>query len=155
MRRKDREILNMDEILGIIKKCDVCRLALFDDEYPYIIPMNFGFEYQGQQIVIYLHCANEGKKLDIIKRNNKVSFEMDCSHKLIQDTMPCNCTMEYESVIGHGIIEIMNENKEKALTELMKHYSNEETFNFPDKIMQATTALRITVEKITGKHLKK
>lgn len=155
MRRKDREILNIDEILEIIKKCDVCRLALFDEEYPYIIPMNFGFEYQDQQIIIYLHCANEGKKLDIIKKNNKVSFEMDCSHKLIQGDLPCDCTMEYESVIGNGIIEIMRENKEKALTALMKHYSNKETFDFPDKMLQATTTLKITVEKITAKHLKK
>ncbi|MHB8062808.1 MAG: pyridoxamine 5'-phosphate oxidase family protein [Ruminiclostridium sp.] len=155
MRRRDREVLKIDEILEIIKKCDVCRLALFDEEYPYIIPMNFGFEYQNQQIIIYLHCANEGKKLDIIKQNNKVSFEMDCSHKLIQGSAPCDCTMEYESVIGNGRIEIMHENKEQALTSLMKHYSNEESFNFSDKMLQATTTLKITVEKITAKHLEK
>jgi len=155
MRRKDREILNMDEILEIIKKCDVCRIALFDKEYPYIIPMNFGFEYQNQQIILYLHCANEGKKLDLINKNNKVSFEMDCSHKLVQGNTPYDCTMEFESVIGNGIIEIMHENKERALSVLMQHYSKEETFTFSDKMLLATTTLKITVESITAKHLKK
>jgi len=155
MRRTDREILNMDEILEIINKCDVCRLALFDEEYPYIIPMNFGFEYQNQRIIIYLHCANEGKKLELIYKNKKVSFEMDCSHKLIQGNKPCDCTMEYESVIGNGIIEIMKDNKEEALTALMKHYSKVEIFTFSDKMLLATTTLKITVEKITAKRLKK
>jgi len=155
MRRKDREIVNIDEILEIVKKCGVCRLALIGEEYPYIVPMNFGFEYQDQQIIIYLHCANEGKKLELIKKNNKVSFEMDCSHKLIQGDTPCDCTMEYESVIGNGNIEIMHENKEKALTSLMKHYSNEESFNFSEKMLQVTNTLKITVKKITAKRLKK
>lgn len=155
MRRKDREITDMDEILEIIKRCDVCRLALFDEEYPYIIPMNFGFEYNNSQTTIYLHCANVGRKLELINKNNKVCFEMDCSHKLIQGTEPCDCTMEYESVIGNGTIVIMKENKEVALTALMKHYSQEETFTFSDKMLLATTTLKITVESITAKRLKK
>lgn len=154
MRRKDREILDMNEILEIMRKCDVCRIALFDEEYPYIIPMNFGLEYNNSKITIYLHCANEGKKLELIKRNNKVCFEMDCSHKLIQGNESCDCTMEYESVIGNGSIEIMKDNKEKALTALMKNYSKEETFHFSDKMLQVTTTLMITVENITAKHLK-
>lgn len=154
MRRKDREIVDINEIIEIMRKCDVCRLALFDEEYPYILPMNFGLEYTNSQIIIYMHCANEGKKLELIKKNNKVSFEMDCSHKLIQGTMPCDCTMEYESVIGNGTIEIMHENKEKALTALMKNYSKEETFHFSDKMLQVTTTLMLTVKNITAKHLK-
>lgn len=154
MRRKDREILDMNEMLEIIKKCDVCRLALFDEEYPYIIPMNFGYTYIDSQLVIYMHCANEGTKLELIRKNNKVSFEMDCSHKLIQGSAPCDCTMEYESVIGKGILEIMTDNKEVALTALMKHYSKEEIFTFSEKMLHATTTLKITVENITAKRLK-
>ena len=42
MRRKDREITDFDEMMKIIAKCDTCRLALFDDEFPYIVPLNFG-----------------------------------------------------------------------------------------------------------------
>ncbi|MDD3174060.1 MAG: pyridoxamine 5'-phosphate oxidase family protein, partial [Herbinix sp.] len=89
MRRQDREVTNMDEIITIMKKCDVCRLALFDEEFPYIIPMNFGFTYQNGEIELYFHCAKAGKKLDLINLNPKVGFEMDCSHRLILDEKDC------------------------------------------------------------------
>lgn len=155
MRRKDREVVNIDDILNIIEKCDVCRIALSGDEYPYIVPMNFGYEYKDSKLFIYLHCANEGKKLDLIKKNNRVCFEMDCSHKLVKGKTPYECTMEYESVIGIGTIEIMKDNKQHALTLLMKHYSDEETFTFTEKMLLPTTVLKITADEITGKSLKK
>ena len=83
MRRKDREIKDLNDIMAIIKKCDVCNLAFFDEEYPYIVPLNFGVTLLDGTITLYFHGANAGKKLDLIKKNNKVGFEMDCSHKLI------------------------------------------------------------------------
>lgn len=46
MRRKDREITDFQEIIATIKKCDVCRLAWNDQDYPYIVPMNFGLDVQ-------------------------------------------------------------------------------------------------------------
>lgn len=155
MRRKDREVVNIDEIIEIINKCDVCRIALFDEEYPYIIPMNFGFEYSNSQIIIYLHCANEGKKLDLINKSSKVCFEMDCSHKLVKGKTPYECTMEYESVIGTGKIEIMGLDKEKALTAIMKHYAADESLSFTDKMLQVTTTLKITADEVTAKRLMK
>ncbi|MDF2587373.1 MAG: pyridoxamine 5-phosphate oxidase family protein, partial [Anaerocolumna sp.] len=42
MRRTDREITDLNQIVDIMKRCDVCRLAFFDKEYPYIVPLNFG-----------------------------------------------------------------------------------------------------------------
>ena len=154
MRRKDREIVDIGEMIQIIQKCDVCTLALFDEEYPYIVPMNFGWDCNNSQIDLYFHCANEGKKLELIQKNHKVSFEMDCSHKLISGERPCDCTMEYESVVGNGTIEIVNANKEKALTAIMKNYSKEKTFEFDERMLRAVTVLKLTVEKITAKHLK-
>lgn len=44
MRRKDREITDFDEIVAIMRKCDVCRIAVNDGDTPYIVPMNFGLE---------------------------------------------------------------------------------------------------------------
>ena len=67
--------------MNIVKKCDVCRLALFDEDYPYIVPLNFGVDMEDEQMYLYFHCANQGKKLDLIKQNNKATFEMDCEHK--------------------------------------------------------------------------
>lgn len=111
MRRKDREITEFDEIVKVMKKCDVCRVALNDDGYPYIVPLNFGMKAEGGQITLYFHGAGEGRKYELIEKNNRASFEMDCSHKLIADREGCRCTMGYESVVGRGRIKILPEKK--------------------------------------------
>lgn len=83
MRRSDREIKDFDEIIEVINKCDVCRLAINDGDYPYIVPMNFGLNIEDGKVVLYFHCASEGKKLELLRKNNKVAFEMDCGHEFI------------------------------------------------------------------------
>jgi len=156
MRRKDREITDMDSIIEIIRKCDTCRISLFDEEYPYIIPMNFGFDKSGDQLMLYFHGAHEGKKIDLIKKCNRASFEMDCAHKLITGEKACNYTMEYESVCGNGIIEILGpQDRAAALKHLMKQYSSKENFEFDSSELNAVTVLRLKVNSITGKRLKR
>lgn len=155
MRRKDREITDINDIISIIKKCDCCRVALFDEKYPYIIPLNFGMNYKNNKITLFFHCANEGKKLELIKRNPNVSFEMDCSHKLLVGETACDYSMEYESVIGSGIATIINENKADVLTHLMKNYSDEKNFNFDENVLKAVTVFKIDVNEITAKRLKR
>lgn len=154
MRRKDREITDLDCIIDIIRKCDTCRISLFDDEYPYIIPMNFGFEKIDDQLVLYFHGAHVGKKIDLIKKCNRASFEMDCSHRLITGEKACDYTMEYESVCGNGTIEILNpQDRVIALKHLMKQYSSAEIHEFSNNEVNAVTALRLKVNTITGKRL--
>jgi len=155
MRRKEREISNMKEIIELIKKCDVCRLAFFDEEYPYIIPMNFGFVSKGTDIELYFHGATVGKKLSLIRSNPKVGFEMDCSHKLIAGEKACDYTMEYESICGDGLIELLEENQKIiALTHLMKQYSDKVSFEFDPNHLKAITVFKLKVHHITGKRLK-
>lgn len=156
MRRKDREIKDRAEIISIIKKCDVCRLALFDDKYPYIVPLNFGANYDNDNIELYFHCAQEGKKLDLINKNNSVGFEMDTSHKLVVSDSPCGCTMEYESIIGNGIIEtVSDEKKEEALDYIMAQYTEKSTVDYSEQYLKAVTLLKLSVNDIACKRLKK
>lgn len=156
MRRKDREITDRAEIINIIKKCDVCRLALFDDDYPYIVPLNFGVFYDDKNIILYFHCANTGKKLDLINQNYNAGFEMDTSHKLILSDTPCGCTMEYESIIGNGTIEIVSEEKkEEALDYIVMQYTEKSNIAYSEQYVKAVTVLKLTVNSITCKRLKK
>lgn len=151
MRRKDREITDFDEMMKIIAKCDTCRLAIHDDEFPYIVPLNFGTDIQDDTLYLYFHGANAGKKLDLIKKNNKVTFEMDCEHNIMMYDERMSCTMGYESIIGHGLVEfVSDEDKYEALKILMRHY-HEEDFQFGTKIMPATTVFRVKVLDMTGK----
>lgn len=153
MRRHDREIQNINDIIQVMEKCEVCRLALNDNDYPYILPLNFGMQTKNGKIILYFHGANEGKKYELIKKDNHASFEMDCSHNLVTNISNegCSCTMAYESVIGYGRIEIVSEDeKYHALCLLMKHYHKEDC-SFNPSVMLRTTVLKLTVEQISGK----
>lgn len=102
MRRSDREVTDKNEILNIIKNCDVCRLGLNDGEVPYILPMNFGIKEETDGFVLIFHSATEGKKVELLRNNKKVFFEMDRGHELEYDKDKGYCTMMYESVMGIG-----------------------------------------------------
>ena len=68
MRRKDKEITDIESIEKIIHKAKVCRLALSLDDTPYVVPVCFGYSAE----TIYFHSAKEGKKIDIIKKNKQL-----------------------------------------------------------------------------------
>jgi nitroimidazol reductase NimA-like FMN-containing flavoprotein (pyridoxamine 5'-phosphate oxidase superfamily) len=156
MRRKDRCVSDQSEILDIIKKCEVCNVAFYDEGFPYIVPLNFGVSQREGMIELYFHCAKVGKKLDLLRANNHVAFSMTCSHKLILEEAACESTMEYESVCGNGILkELGDEDKVKALNILMKQYSGRDNYTFPENELRAVAVLKLTVNEIAGKRLKK
>jgi len=156
MRRKDREITEISEIMEIIKKCDVCNLALFDEKYPYVVPLNFGAANIDNKVTLYFHGAKVGKKIDLLKKNNMVAFEMDCSHKLLLAETACDSTMEFESVCGNGVIEILEDNQKiAALTILMNQYEVKAKHEFNENHLNAIEVLKLTVNEITGKRLMK
>lgn len=151
MRRHDREITDFSELIQVIEKCDVCRLALNDDGYPYILPLNFGAKVESGKVTFYFHGASEGRKYELIAADNRASFEMDCSHRLVSDRENGHCTMEYESVIGCGRVEIVpDEEKMEALTIMTDHY-HETHFEFNPNAIPRTTVMKLTVERMTGK----
>lgn len=151
MRRSDREITDFQELITVMRGCDVCRLALHDEPYPYILPLNFGLEVDGETVRLYFHGANTGTKYDLIAKNPNVAFEMDRGHALILDDEHGNCTMTYESVIGQGRISVVPDaDKERALRVLMAQYRAPD-FPYSKAVIPATTVLCLTVEHMTGK----
>jgi len=148
MRRKDKEIKDMEEIESIINKSNVCRIALSENNSPYIVPVCFGYKDN----CLYFHSANEGKKIDIIKKNNKICFEFDDYSGLLISENPCDWDMKYYSVIGHGKASIIDdyEEKIKALNIIIEHYS-ESSYEFPQKFIDAVTIIKVEIENISGK----
>ena len=67
MRRKDREVTELETVKEIIRQCDVLRLGLADGDYPYIVPMNFGWEEKEGRLYFYLHGAAEGRKAELLR----------------------------------------------------------------------------------------
>lgn len=153
MRRKDREITDFNEILAIMEKCDVCRLAMVDNSLPYVVPMNFGFTAENGKVTLYFHSAKEGRKIDILKMNPTVCVEMDCSHQLITGEKACDFTMDFESIIGSGKAEFIDSEEEKkfALTQIMRKYSDAGTFEFDETLLKRTTIIKVVVSDVSGK----
>ncbi len=151
MRRSDREVKEFEDIVAIMEKCDVCRIALNNNGYPYILPLNFGMCIKEGKIALYFHGAMEGTKYDLIEKDNRASFEMDCSHRLVTDAERGYCTMDYESVIGQGHIEMLSDDeKYNALCSIMQHY-HQDAFVFDQAAMPRTKVFKLVVENVTGK----
>ena len=152
MRRKDREIKNIDGIISIMKKCEVCRLAINgDDGYPYIIPLNFGLDIEDEKIKIIFHSAMEGKKIELFTKDNRASFEMDYGHRVESSEERGYCTAHFESVIGKGKIRVLEDDeKEEALNKLVEQY-HPEGFNYNRAAIPRTLVYCLEVESITGK----
>jgi nitroimidazol reductase NimA-like FMN-containing flavoprotein (pyridoxamine 5'-phosphate oxidase superfamily) len=152
MRRKEREIADIKELESVIKNCDVCRVAFAAGNMPYIVTMNFGY-HGGTEKRIYFHCAKEGRKLDMIRKNNYVCFEMDTDHELYSGEKGCDWGMKYSSIIGYGRISIL-ENADariEGLNTIMAHYSDKREFIYDERILEKTTILKLDIQEIKGK----
>lgn len=152
MRRVNREITSKDEILAIIDQCKVCRIAMIDNERPYIVPLNFGYTYNEGMIELYVHSALKGRKIDILQKDQIVCVEMDCEHELVESEVPCQNGYLYASVIGEGKITFIEEIEEKkaALNELMKHIVGK-TFGFEDGAVGSVAVYKLTLTKVSAK----
>jgi len=151
MRRSDREVTDRSEILDIIRRCDFGRLALNDGDYPYILPLNFGMDTSEGGVILYFHGAAQGRKYDIIAQDNRASFEMDCSHRLVTRPERKSCTMEYESVIGRGRIEIIEGDKKLAALKLLNAHYGADNLEIDEAVAQRTVVMKLTVEDMTAK----
>ena len=157
MRRMDRQVNDLGEIKAIIDKCTVCRLGLSENNIPYIVPLSFGYELNDDQLTLYFHCACEGRKLDIIKDNPNACFEMDCEHELIRGETACSYSLEYESVIGNGVVQSVDDTQGKiyALSKIMNRMTGEKGFHFAEDMVELVTILKITTRNFTGKACKR
>lgn len=153
MRRKDREITELSKILEIVRKCDCCRLGLVDGQEAYIVPMNFGYDMIDDNMILYFHCAGKGRKTSLFPQQSVVSFEMDTNHKLVVGETGCGFSYLYQSVMGTGTITILSDKAEKieGLQKIMEHYTGKSQWKFDERIMNATTVLRLSVKSLSGK----
>ena len=140
--------MTQSEIESIIRRASICRLALAEENQPYIIPLCFGYEKNR----LYFHSAPEGKKLDLIRKNDRVCFQMDVDVEIIRADTPCNWDVKYASVIGYGRAAFVEdvETKRHAFDVIMRQYSGE-TFHFSNKAMAVATVIEVVVETMSGK----
>lgn len=153
MRRADRQVTSLDRITEIIDSQTHLHLAMTDGSQPYVVPMNYGYEITPQgALTLYLHCALEGKKLDILRRNPRVCFEISQQIQLVAASSPCAWTAKYRSVIGQGnaVIKENADDKRHALDALMRHMGYPGTPEYGNALGKVAS-LRIDVDSYTAK----
>lgn len=157
MRRKDREIKEISEVLNIVDRAKVLRMGLFDGEYPYIIPLHYGYEYKDGVLIFFAHGAKEGHKIDLIQVNPNTCIELETDMEIVSgEDIPCQYGTYYASVIGRGKVELVKDVQEKilGLNLLMKNQVGRE-FSITPQMAQTVQVMKITVNNFTAKSRKK
>lgn len=150
MRRK---ILYEDpeKIEKIIEKCDACYVGMADENgQPYVVPFNFGYKDK----CIYLHSAQEGKKIDILRKNNKVCVVFSTDHQIAYQhpDMACSYLLKYRSVQAFGHVEFIEDPEEKvlALNLIMEKYTGRD-FKYGGPSIKEVACYKVVVDRIYGK----
>ena len=114
MRRKDREVSDIKEIIKILDTCKTASIAMVDDGIPYVVPLSYGYEIIDDKLILYFHSAMEGRKIETMKRNNMVCFTIFSEGEPLYAETPCNSGYYYSSIIGNGVVEFLEKKEEKA-----------------------------------------
>ena len=153
LTRRERLVTDIDKVLDILNKSKVIHLGLVDGDEPYVVPMNYGYTYENEKLTIWLHGATTGRKLDVIRKNPKVFFEMECDLIPFEGDVACKYGISYSSLMGKGIATIVEDPAEKqmALSILMKTQVDMD-FEFNEKLASVVGIIKIDVSEFTAKH---
>ena len=153
MTKRERQITDPGQIARILDTAGVLHLGLAVDNMPYVVPMNYGYCLEDGKLVVYLHSATRGKKLDMIRANSRVFFELDCDVTPFEGQVACQYGLTYSSIMGRGTARIVEDVEEKmqAMSILMKTQTRKE-FTFNERLVSIVAVIRIDVEEYTAKH---
>ena len=153
MTKRERQITDPDQIRAILDEARVLHLGLCVDNEPYVVPMNYGYTIEEGKLVLYLHSALQGKKLDMIRANPRVFFELETGLLPFEGKLPCQYGLSYSSVMGRGTARIVEdvEEKKRAMSILMKTQT-EKDFSFEDRLVSIVAVIRIDVSEYSAKH---
>ena len=153
MRRKDREITDLEKITGIMQACQTVSIA-FGGGAPYVIPMSYGFAQENGRFTLYMHGAGEGEKIERIKADPRAAFVLFTGNAVYgSGDAACSYTTSFDSVCGEGALrELAGEDKRHGLARIMAHVAPGRTFTFGDAMLEKTCVLALDVERISGKH---
>ncbi len=153
LTRREKLITEIDTVIEILEKSKVLHLGLVDGDEPYVVPMNYGYTMDDGKLTLWLHGATQGRKYDIIRKNPKVFFEMECDLQPFEGDVACKYGISYTSLMGRGTAVIVEDSQEKqdALTFLMKTQTGMD-FEFNDKLASVVGIIRIDVIDYTAKH---
>ena len=152
LTKRELEVTDREEIVQILDKCKIVHVAMVDDGMPYVVPMNYGYTLEGDDLTLYLHGSLRGRKIDILRKNPNVFIEMNCDVVPFDGKVACQYGTMYSSIMGSGKAEILEDAdaKKTGLTQFMKSQTGLD-FEFTDKMVSAVNVIVIKIDGFTAK----
>ncbi len=152
MRKAKKEIQDRNVIIDLLSTCHVGRLGTIGkDGYPMVKPLNFAYHDKR----IYFHTALAGEKIEDIKRDNRVCFEIDKPLALVKaKNQPCEAAYRYQSVVIRGRAVLVDDETERmlGLDSIMRKYQPEGGYGtYLKEKLAITGVVRIDIEEMVGK----
>jgi len=149
MRKSNQEITDRQELEEILRASIICRVAMMDGELPYIIPFNYGY----RDGCIFIHSAPQGKKIELIHKDNRVCFEVEDTMEITKGEQACDWSTRYRSIVGYGNMEILSDdvNKQQGLEIIMAQHGAPGLRDFNVKNLKRMVILKLTITSMTGK----
>ena len=149
MRKTNQEIKDETILKEILAGATICRVAMMDGDLPYIIPFNYGY----MDGCLYIHSAPEGKKIDLLKQDRRVCFELEDTVEILTGDQACDWTTSYRSVVGYGTVEILSDeqSKQQGLEVIMAQHGAPELIDFNLRNMKRLVILKLRITSMTGK----
>ena len=153
LTKRERQVTDPEHVRHILDTGKVLHLGLAVHDEPYVVPMNYGYTMEEGKLTLYLHSALKGKKLDMMRTNPRVFFEIDCDLMPFEGKVACQYGLVYSSIMGRGTATIVEdvEEKKKAMSVLMKTQTGKD-FTFEDRLVSIVAVIRIDAEEYTAKH---
>lgn len=153
MRRADREVTDPKQLEEILRDCTAVHIGAQDGAGLFVVPMNYGFHLEGDRLTLYVHSAQEGRKVAAFRAGGTVAFEMDGQHALRTADTACGHSYSYQSIMGSGPIRELTGREEKraALGRIMEHMTGRGSWDMPDASLERTAVFAIQADQWTGK----
>ncbi len=153
MRRNDREITNLNSIEKFISDQQIMRIGFYDDGEIYIVPVNYGYEFEGGRFTFYFHGAKAGRKYELASKKPKVGFEIDGEYSLLLSEKACGYSACFQSIIGSGELSLVTDHEEKikGLNCLMRQVTDKDGFEYPRQSLDSVAVFRLDTDKLSCK----
>ena len=149
MRKANQEITDPKILEAILQKATIVRLAMVDNGLPYLLPFNYGYSDN----CIYIHSAPAGKKIDVLRYNPQVCFEVEDETATVEGDIACRWSTMYRSVIGYGKAEFVSgfDEKIQALDIIMQQHGAPANMEFDPKEIEFIVVLKLKIDSMAGK----
>lgn len=152
MRRADREVTDLEGKREILNACQVVHLSAQDSQGPFVFPVNFGYELEGEKLTLFFHSTPDGRKAAAFAQPCPAAFAMDCDHRPKLSDTACMHSYFFRSIMGTGTVRTLTDPAEKirGLNAIMRQLTGKE-WEFPEDRVNATAVFALTVDEWSAK----